>query len=272
MSRRETNDYFGALKEEYTNPYNTGELQLVDTIYVKCIKRLLDIVISLAVVIVTLPVNLVVGIITFFDVGRPIIFSHERPGLGEKPFTIVKFRNMTNDMDEEGRLLPPDQRVTKFGRFVRKTSLDELLNFYSILKGDMSLIGPRPLLMSYLPRYDMRQHKRHAVKPGLECPMANYFPDGTSWDDRIENDVWYVEHISFKTDIMMLMRLFKLVFNANRSKVRSEKIDDEFRKPEVLADLVSTDGSSVAMAEVAATILDEEVTVEVSVGRERGTL
>lgn len=226
-------DYFGALKEEYTNPYEIGEIQIVDTFYVKYVKRLLDIVISLIAIIVTLPINLVIAVITFFDVGRPIFFCHERPGLGERPFTIVKFRNMTNETDEEGNLLPASERVTKMGKFFRQTSLDELLQFWLIFQGKMSIIGPRPLLMSYLPRYDIRQHKRHAVKPGLECPMAYYHSGGTTWEERIENDVWYVEHVSFRTDIIMIVRLVRLVFNPSRSKIRSEKIDGEFKRPEV---------------------------------------
>ncbi len=222
--------YFGALYEDYTNPYETGEIEIVDSFYVNYIKRTLDIIISLIAVIFTLPINLVIGIITFFDLGSPIFFSHERPGLCEKPFRMVKFRNMTNETDSEGNLLSPSERVTKIGKFFRKTSLDELLQFWLILQGKMSLIGPRPLLMSYLPRYDLRQHKRHAVRPGLECPLASYPPEGASWEERIENDVWYVEHVSFKTDIIMMFRLVKLVFNPNRSKVRSEKIDSEFSK------------------------------------------
>ena len=159
-------EYFGALKERYVNKFETGEIEIVNTFYVRVIKRLIDILVSLPAVIITFPINLIIGIITFFDVGSPIFFTQERPGLGEQPFTIVKFRNMTNDKDSEGNLLPANQRVTKFGKFVRKTSLDELLQFWLILQGKMSIIGPRPLLMSYLPRYNLRQHKRHALSQG----------------------------------------------------------------------------------------------------------
>ncbi|MDO5423999.1 MAG: sugar transferase [Eubacteriales bacterium] len=226
------NNYFGALHEKYTNPFETGELNLVNTFYVKYVKRTFDIIISLSAVIVTLPINLVIGIITFFDLGRPIFFVHERPGLGERPFKMIKFRNMTNEVDENGKLLPASERITKMGKFFRQTSLDELLQFWLILQGKMSIIGPRPLLMSYLPRYDRRQHMRHAVRPGLECPLMHYSADGPSWEERLENDVWYVEHISFKTDVIMIIRLVKLVFNSNRTKVRSEKIDGEFKKNE----------------------------------------
>lgn len=229
MSNSDKIKYFGALTEKYCNPYEDGELKIVDSFYVKYVKRCLDIMISLPAVVVTLPVNLVIGIVTFCYLGRPVFFSHERPGLAEKPIKMVKFRNMTNEKDENGNLLPPSQRVTKIGKFLRKTSLDELLQFWLILEGKMSIIGPRPLLMVYLPRYSSRQHKRHAVKPGLECPLADYSPDGVSWEERLENDVWYVEHISFKTDMIMLFRLIKLVFNHTRSSVRGNKIDSEFK-------------------------------------------
>lgn len=228
MSKGKKETYFGALNEEYTNPYEIGELKIVETFYVKYVKRGLDIIISLIAVILTLPINLIIGIFTILDVGFPVFFIHERPGLGEKPFKMIKFRNMTNERDSEGNLLPANERVTKFGKFVRTTSLDELLQFWLILQGKMSIIGPRPLLMSYLPRYNIRQHMRHAVKPGLECPLENYSSEGTTWEERLENDVWYVENISFKTDFIMIVRLIKLVFNSKRSKIRGEKIDSEF--------------------------------------------
>lgn len=219
--------YFGALEEEYESLYDIGQLHIKETFYSKYVKRLLDILISLAAVIVTFPINIVIGIATYFSLGRPIFFVHERPGLGEKPFKVVKFRNMTNEMDSAGRLLPPAKRVTVLGNFFRRTSLDELLEFWLILTGKMSIIGPRPLLMSYLPRYNARQHLRHAVKPGLECPLPEYAGE-ISWETRLENDVWYVENISFKTDCIMFCRLIKLVFNRRRSTLRGEKIDSEF--------------------------------------------
>lgn len=224
-------DYFGALKEEYISPFETGELTVKKTFYVVVVKRLLDILISLPAVIVTIPVNLVLAVITYFSVGSPILFSHYRPGLGEKPIKIVKFRNMTNERDKNGNLLPPSQRVTKVGSFLRKTSLDELFQFWLILSGKMSVIGPRPLLMNYLPIYTPEQHKRHCVKPGLECPLPSYAGEA-DWVDRVENDLWYVENVSFKTDMIMFMRLIKLVFNSGRSESRGEKIDGSFHQRE----------------------------------------
>ena len=220
--------YFGALEEDFVSPFDTGELTVIDTFYVRYVKRLFDICISLFAIIFTFPIKIVIGILPFFDVGRPIFFTQDRPGLAEKPFKIIKFRNMTNDVDQNGVLLPPEQRVTKFGSFVRKTSLDELLQFWLILRGKMSIIGPRPLLMKYLPNYSMKQHRRHAVKPGLECPMSVYTSEVLTWEERFKNDVWYVDHISFRTDCIMMIRLFKLVFNKKRGKARSNKIDKEF--------------------------------------------
>lgn len=225
---KQTPHYFGELNENFISPFMTGELSIKQTIYVKYVKRLIDIVFSLAAILFTLPVNLLIAAATFVDVGSPIFFVHERPGLGEKPFKMVKFRNMTNETDENNELLPASERITRLGKFLRKTSLDELLQFWLILIGKMSIIGPRPLLMKYLPRYSKRQHLRHAVRPGLECPLPDYRKAIITWEERLQNDVWYVENISFKTDCIMIFRLIKLVFNKKRAGIRSEKIDGEF--------------------------------------------
>ena len=185
-------------------------------IYVKYIKRLLDLLIAVPAFIILLPVNAVLGIGTFLDVGRPIFFWQTRVGKDGKLFKIVKFRNMTNDKDENGVLLPPSQRVTKWGKFVRKYSLDELLNFWSVIKGDMSIIGPRPLPVSFLNRYSERHKMRHAVKPGLECPRVTGDENMPTYQRQFENDIWYVEHVSFLTDCKMVLHLFKMVFSMNR--------------------------------------------------------
>ena len=187
-----------------------------DTFYTRHGKRILDIFISLAAIIVTFPVNLIIGVITYFDVGRPVFFVQERPGKDGKLFKLVKFRNMRDAVDANGFWLPVSQRVTKFGRFVRKTSLDELLNFYSILKGDMSVIGPRPLAAVYADRYSDRHFSRHAVRPGLECPIISGHAALPGWQEQFENDVWYVEHVSLWTDIRMMFALVGMVFDAKR--------------------------------------------------------
>lgn len=190
-----------------------------ENIYSKYIKRGLDLLIGIPAFIVTLPFNVVFGICTFFDVGRPIFYKQTRIGKDGKPFTLVKFRNMNEKKDADGKLLPAAQRVTKFGKFMRKFSLDELLNFWSVVKGDMSIIGPRPMPQFFVDRMSERHKMRHVVRPGLECPYT--IPEGSELSPyhwKFENDIWYVENISFKTDMMMLMKLFKLTFNmANRS-------------------------------------------------------
>lgn len=192
--------------------------------YSKYAKRALDFTLALLALTISLPINLVIGIITFFDVGRPIFFTQDRIGKDGKLFKIVKFRNMTNEKDERGELKPAAERVTKFGRFVRKTSLDELLNFWSILKGDMSLIGPRPLVPTYGIRFSDRHAQRTKVRPGLECPPRGQDIMLRTWHDQFENDIWYVENISFATDCKMLYYLVKFTFDrknaAHRAGVR----------------------------------------------------
>lgn len=214
----------GYLRED--NLAHTNEISapvhVRDSFYTRYGKRALDIVLSGAALIVTFPVNAVIGIVTVFDVGTPIFFHQYRVGKDGKEFKITKFRNMTNATDENGELLLPKYRVTKWGKFVRKTSLDELLNFWSVFKGDMSLIGPRPLVKSYLERYSDRHFMRHAVRPGLECPyIMNRTPTGNKWQDQFENDVWYVENVSLKTDIKMMLGLVRLVFNRKETKGRA---------------------------------------------------
>ena len=190
-------------------------------IYVKYIKRLIDIILALFGLILTFPINMIIGIIIYFDVGRPIFFKQKRIGRNGIPFEIVKFRTMRDTRDERGELLPATQRVTKFGKFVRKTSLDELLNFWYVFRGDMSIIGPRPLLNEYMTRYSDRHKGRLAVRPGLECPPRQHDKPVRSWDDQFENDVWYVENISFKTDMLMCIRLIQFTFDRKNTEARS---------------------------------------------------
>lgn len=197
------------------------EIKPSRTFYARYVKRLLDILFSAAALLITFPINLVIGVITYFDVGRPIFFKQERIGKNEKIFTIVKFRNMRNDRDEKGDLLPASVRVTKFGRFVRKTSLDELLNFWSVFKGDMSLIGPRPLLPQYLIRFNKKHRGRFYVRPGLECPPREALDGEWSWQERFDNDIWYVENLSFLVDCKMVINLFRYAFDPKMSNMRA---------------------------------------------------
>lgn len=185
------------------------------TIYTRFGKRLLDILISFTIFVILFPFNIVFGICTFFDVGHPIFFKQTRMGMNEKPFIMVKFRNMNEKKDKDGKLLPPSQRVTKFGKFMRKLSLDELLNFWSVLKGDMSIIGPRPQPVFIHERLSERHKMRTAVRPGLECPRMIHVPeeDVFKYNRTFENDIWYVENVSFLLDVKMLLALVKMVFS-----------------------------------------------------------
>ena len=177
------------------------------------VKRLIDIVLGGICLVITAPINIALGIMTYFDVGSPIFFSQERTGKNLTSFKLVKFRNMTNECDENGELLPPDRRITEFGQFVRSHSLDELLNFWSVLKGDMSLIGPRPLPVEFTEHMTERHKARYAVRPGLECPQMGPVPEGVDPAHvRFENDIAYVENISFVTDVMQAARLVGVVF------------------------------------------------------------
>lgn len=193
---------------------NDKEVHIADGFYVRHVKRWLDLLIAIPAFLVFLPFNIVFGICTFFDVGRPIFYKQTRIGKDEKPFILVKFRNMNNNTDADGKLLPAKERVTKFGSFMRKYSLDELLNFWSVIKGDMSIIGPRPLPAFFSDRMSERHKKRYSIRPGLECPYV--MPEDTeisAYHWKFENDIWYIENVSFMTDIKMLVMLFKLTFN-----------------------------------------------------------
>lgn len=218
------------LAEERLSEVNRNSKPIVpsNTFYAKYAKRIIDIVVSGIALIFTFPFNLVAAIITYFDVGSPLFFKQTRIGKDGKPFTIIKFRNMTNDIDENGELLPPSQRVTKFGKFMRKTSLDELLNFWSVFKGDMSLIGPRPLVPEYTHRYSNRHKARLAVRPGLECPPRSLSHSVRSWHDQFENDVWYVENVSFKTDCKMIANLVRFALDSGNANARANALRGSF--------------------------------------------
>lgn len=192
--------------------------------YTKYIKRILDLLIGVIAFVISLPINLIIGIVTIFDVGFPIIFKQTRIGKNKKEFTIYKFRNMTNATDANGDLLPPSQRVTKWGSFVRKASLDELLNFVSVIKGDMSIIGPRPLINGYADRLHIRHQAIYAVRPGLECPTLHRADHALSWQERLDNYVWYVENCSFWVDVKLCWRIVAVAFDRKATKVRSKAI------------------------------------------------
>lgn len=197
-------------------------------VYQLYIRRIIDIIVSGLALFLTAPINLLLAIGTYVDVGRPIFFKQERVGKNGRIFTLVKFRNMTNETDENGVLLPPEKRITRFGKFVRKASLDELLNFLCIFKGDMTLIGPRPLPVKYYTRYSKVHRQRHLVKPGLECPFHIEELAELGWMGRFENDLWYVENISFKTDVYMMWRLLRKVFSKKERVISASGQEREF--------------------------------------------
>jgi len=197
----------------------------IDSFYTKYGKRIFDIVLSGGAILISLPVNLIIGTVTYFDVGTPIFFKQKRMGKGGKLFTMVKFRNMTNEKDENGVLLRADLRVTKWGKFVRSTSLDELLNFLNVFKGDMSIIGPRPLPEVYRGRFNKYHEIRHSVKPGLDCPLRN--PKAImTWENRLENDAWYAQNISFRTDIKLIWLLVQETLFGKDKETRGEGFNE----------------------------------------------
>ena len=213
------------LRERNLDRVNSNDVPVhpANNIYVRYIKRVLDLLIGVPAFAITLPFNIIFGICTFFDVGKPIFYKQTRIGKGGKPFLLVKFRNMNNKTDADGKMLPPKYRVTKFGRFMRKLSLDELLNFWSVIKGDMSIIGPRPLPVSYGDRMSERHKMRSAVRPGLECPrVLKGDLDICQYQNQFENDIWYVENVSFLLDVKMVLMLFKMTFNLKKRNSAAE--------------------------------------------------
>lgn len=180
-------------------------------IYERIIKRILDIGISFLVLVIFSPLFLLVAILVRIKLGKPVIFKQERPGKNEKIFSLYKFRTMTDERDENGELLPDDKRLGKFGQILRSTSLDELPEFWNILKGDMSVVGPRPLLVQYLPLYNDWQKRRHEVKPGLTGLAVSKVRNGAGWDAKFRHDLEYVENISFGLDLKIIFWTIKIV-------------------------------------------------------------
>lgn len=182
-------------------------------------KRLFDIVISSLLLILLSPVLLVLSILVRITLGSPVLFRQVRPGLHGRPFTMYKFRTMTDERDDQGRLLPDEQRLTRLGRFLRSTSLDELPELFNVLKGDMSLVGPRPLLMEYLPLYTAEQARRHEVRPGITGWAQVNGRNAISWEEKFKLDVWYVDNWSFWLDIrILLMTLWKVIIREGISQ------------------------------------------------------
>ncbi|MGN1383963.1 MAG: sugar transferase [Clostridia bacterium] len=180
--------------------------------YAKYIKRILDLILSLMALILLMPLMLIIGILVAINLGNPIIFKQKRPGKDEKIFTLYKFRTMTDEKDEKGKLLPDSQRLTKFGKFLRSTSLDELPELINILKGDMSIVGPRPLLVEYLKLYNEEQKHRHDVRPGLTGLAQTSGRNAITWEEKFEKDIEYVHNISFIGDVKIIIKTAIKVF------------------------------------------------------------
>ena len=181
-------------------------------IYARYGKRVFDVVFSGGALVILSPVLAVTAVLVRIKLGKPVVFCQERPGKDEKIFKMYKFRTMTNTCDEEGNLLPDEKRLTPFGRMLRKTSLDELPELFNIFKGDMSIVGPRPLLCSYLPYYTEREKKRHSVMPGLTGLAQVNGRNMLAWDERLELDVRYAENITFIGDMKIIVRTVTKVF------------------------------------------------------------
>ena len=208
-----------------------------ESFYTIYVKRFLDILLSAIAILVLSPVLIIVAFLVLIFHGRPILFGQERPGKNEVIFKLYKFRSMNNDTDENGVLLPGDKRVTKFGRLIRKFSLDELPELFSILKGDMSIIGPRPLLPKYLPYYTERHKRRHSVRPGFACVPIKPIKTWT-WNDQFENDIFYIENCSFSLDVKMLFAVAREAIVGSEYRVNDTR--EEFNGENLFSDCKNT--------------------------------
>lgn len=188
--------------------------------YEKFIKRPQDFLCALAGIIVLSPVMLVTAILVRTKLGSPVIFKQERPGLNGKVFMLYKFRTMTDKKDAQGNLLPDEVRLTSFGKKLRSTSLDELPELFNILKGDMAVVGPRPLLVRYLPRYNAHQARRHEVRPGFTGYAQVNGRNSITWEDKFDKDVYYVDHVTFLGD-------WKIIFQTVKTVVKREGISSD---------------------------------------------
>ncbi|MWJ28497.1 sugar transferase [Halomonas sp. ZH2S] len=193
------------------------------------IKRIFDVVASTVALVVLLPVTAVVALLIHRKLGSPVFFRQTRPGLHGKPFEMVKFRTMLDALDKHGNPLPDDQRMTPFGSFLRATSLDELPELWNVLKGDMSLVGPRPLLMEYLPLYSQEQYRRHEVRPGVTGWAQVNGRNALSWDEKFKLDVWYVDNRSFGLDLNILKLTVKQVLVRDGISAEGQATMTKFR-------------------------------------------
>lgn len=204
-------------------------------IYEKYFKRLFDVICALTAIAIFWWLYIILAILVRINLGTPIIFAQERPGKDENIFKLYKFRTMTDEKDENGNLLPDLKRLTKFGRFLRDTSLDELPEVINILKGEMSIVGPRPLLVKYLPLYNAKQKRRHEVRPGISGYAQVHGRNSVSWEEKFALDVQYVDHITFIGDV-------KIIIETVLSVLKHEGINSENTKTVTMEEFTGTSG------------------------------
>lgn len=205
------------------------ENRMKKNVYEKYVKRILDFLLALLALVVLLPILLVVTALVRIKLGKPVIFKQERPGKEEKIFCLYKFRTMTDAKDEYGNLLPDNVRLTKFGKFLRSTSLDELPELFNILKGDMSIVGPRPLLVEYLPLYDEKQRLRHGVRPGFTGLAQVNGRNSISWEEKFEWDIKYVRNVNFVQDCKIILRTIFVVLGRKGISSETSVTMEKFR-------------------------------------------
>ncbi|EHM09245.1 glycosyl transferase possibly involved in lipopolysaccharide synthesis [Thermanaerovibrio velox DSM 12556] len=198
-------------------------------IYRRFLKRILDVALASAGICLLWPVMLITAILVRVKLGSPVLFKQARPGLNGKRFVMYKFRTMRYLCDASGKPLPDEERLTRFGRILRSTSLDELPELFNVLKGDMSIVGPRPLLMKYLPLYTPRQMRRHEVRPGITGWAQVNGRNAVSWEDRLEMDVWYVDNMSFILDVKIILLTFLKVLRREGISQQGRATVDEFK-------------------------------------------
>jgi sugar transferase EpsL len=191
-------------------------------------KRAFDVIAATALAVLLLPVGLVLALVIRLKLGSPVIFRQIRPGLGGRPFELWKFRTMSDARDADGRLLPDAARLGACGRFLRRTSLDELPELANVIRGDMSMVGPRPLLMAYLERYSVRQARRHEMRPGITGLAQVSGRNLLSWDERFERDVWYIDHWSPWLDVKILLKTAVTVLGREGISQAGRETADEF--------------------------------------------
>ena len=192
-------------------------------------KRVFDIVVSAVALLALFPIMLLVAVAVLAKLGTPVLFRQQRPGVGGRPFELIKFRSMHDSIGPNGVLAPDFERLTSFGRFLRSTSLDELPELWNVLRGDMSLVGPRPLLMEYLPTYTPEQARRHNVRPGITGWAQVNGRNAISWEEKFKLDVWYVDHQSFMLDIKILLLTLLRVAKCDGINAKGSSTVEKFR-------------------------------------------